>query len=165
MIDREMRDAAEKLLELLRARGLMIVTAESCTGGLIAATLTEIAGASEALDRGFVTYSNEAKAAVLGVSPQTLRKYGAVSEQTAREMAAGALQASQADIAISVTGVAGPGGGSEEKPIGLVHFGAARRGGPVLHRETRFGDLGRGEIRRRSVLAAFDLVDALLENG
>ncbi|MCC6949053.1 MAG: CinA family protein [Bradyrhizobiaceae bacterium] len=162
MIDRETRDAAEKLLELLRARGLMIVTAESCTGGLVAAALTEIPRSSDVVDRGFITYSNAAKETMLGVASDILERFGAVSEQTARAMAEGALRKSGADVAVSVTGVAGPSGGSAEKPVGLVHFGAARKNGPIIHREMRFGDLGRSEIRRRSVLTALALVEELL---
>jgi len=162
MIDQEIRDAAEQLLEHLRAHGLTIVTAESCTGGLIAAALTEIPGSSDSVDRGFVTYSNKAKEAVLGVPADTLEQFGAVSQETARAMAEGVLRTSGADVAVSVTGIAGPSGGTPEKPVGLVHFGAARKGGPVIHREMRFGDLGRSEVRRRSVLTAFALVEELL---
>jgi nicotinamide-nucleotide amidase len=165
VIDRETREAAATLLEFLRARGLMIATAESCTGGLIVATLTEIPGSSDVVDRGFVTYSNTAKEAMLGVPAKVLRRFGAVSEQSARTMAEGALKASNAELSVSVTGIAGPSGGSAEKPVGLVHFAAARRGGTILHREVRFGDLGRAEIRRRSVLTAFALVRELAEQG
>ena len=162
MIDGELRTVAAKLLDLLRAKKLKLVTAESCTGGLIAAALTEIPGSSDVLERGFVTYSNAAKEADLGVAAEILRRHGAVSEETARAMAAGALQASPADLSLAVTGIAGPDGGSAEKPIGLVHFAAARRGGKTLHREVRFGDIGRTEVRRRSVIAALALVGELL---
>lgn len=165
MIDKEVLETAARLIELLRVCKFTIVTAESCTGGLIAAALTEIPGSSDVVDRGFVTYSNAAKESMLGVPHEILRRYGAVSEHTARAMAEGALRASPCDVSVAVTGIAGPGGGSAEKPVGLVHFGAARRGGPVLHREARFGDLGRAEIRRRSVLAAFALVNDLLATG
>lgn len=165
MIDKEVLETAARLIEMLRALKFTIVTAESCTGGLIAAALTEIPGSSDVVDRGFVTYSNAAKESVLGVPSEILRRHGAVSEQAARAMAEGALRASPCDVSVAVTGIAGPGGGSAEKPVGLVHFGAARRGGPVLHREARFGDLGRAEIRRRSVLAAFALVNDLLATG
>ena len=165
MIDKEVLETAARLIEMLRALKFTIVTAESCTGGLIAAALTEIPGSSDVVDRGFVTYSNAAKESVLGVPSEILRRHGAVSEQTARAMAEGALKASPCDVSVAVTGIAGPGGGSAEKPVGLVHFGAARRGGPVLHREARFGDLGRAQIRRRSVLAAFALVNDLLATG
>jgi nicotinamide-nucleotide amidase len=162
MFDREVRAAAEKLFTLLRSRQLTLATAESCTGGLLAAAITEIPGSSEVLERGFVTYSNAAKIADLGVAPEIIESRGAVSAETARGMALGTLRNSHAEIAVSVTGIAGPGGGTREKPIGLVHFAAARRNGPSLHREMRFGDLGRGEIRRRSVLAAIDLVTELV---
>ena len=162
MIDGELRAVAAKLLDLLRAKQLKLVTAESCTGGLIAAALTEIPGSSDVLERGFVTYSNAAKETDLGVPAEMLRRHGAVSKETARAMAAGALQASLADLSLAVTGIAGPDGGSAEKPIGLVHFAAARRGGKTLHREVRFGDIGRAEVRRRSVIAALALVGELL---
>jgi nicotinamide-nucleotide amidase len=160
MIDDELRKAAAALLDRLRTEGLRLVTAESCTGGLIAATLTEIAGSSDVLDRGFVTYSDKAKQSELAVPAKTLKAHGAVSEETARAMAEGALRASGADLSVAVTGIAGPGGGSADKPVGLVHFAAARRG-KTLHRESRFGDVGRGEVRRRSVLAAIALLDEL----
>ncbi len=154
-------EEAEKLLALFRERGLKLATAESCTGGLIAAILTEVPGSSDALERGFVTYSNEAKTEMLGVSGALIQKYGAVSEEVARAMSEGALRNSRADIAVSVTGVAGPGGGTATKPVGLVHFGAVRRGADRLHREKRFGDLGRRQIRLQSVSEAFDLLRPL----
>ena len=150
-------EEAEKLLALCRERGLKITTAESCTGGLIAATLTEVPGSSDVVERGFVTYSNQAKTEMLGVSNALIEKYGAVSAEVARAMAEGALRNSRAAIAVSVTGVAGPGGGTAVKPVGLVHFGAARKGGQVLHRERRLGDLGRRQIRLASVAEAFAL--------
>jgi nicotinamide-nucleotide amidase len=162
MIDSELRGMAAKLLDLLRAKELKLVTAESCTGGLIAATLTEIPGSSAVLERGFVTYSDAAKEADLGVPAEIIHRHGEVSEQAARAMAAGALKASPADLAIAVTGIAGPDGGSAEKPVGLVHFAAARRGGKTLHREVRFGDIGRAEVRRRSVIAALVLIGELV---
>jgi nicotinamide-nucleotide amidase len=162
MIDSELRGMAAKLLDLCRAKKLKLVTAESCTGGLIAATLTEIPGSSEVLERGFVTYSNAAKEAELGVSAAILSRDGAVSEAVARAMAAGALQASPADLSIAVTGIAGPDGGNADKPVGLVYFAAARRGGKTLYREVRFGDVGRAEVRRRSVIAALALVAELV---
>jgi nicotinamide-nucleotide amidase len=154
--------AAAALLEACRSCGLTLATAESCTGGLIAATLTEVAGASDVFDRGFVTYSNAAKTAMLNVPAEVIAARGAVSEEVARAMAAGALARSSADIAIAVTGIAGPGGGSTDKPVGLVHVCAARRGGAARHHEARFGDLGRAPIRRASVAEAFGLVHALL---
>lgn len=144
---------------------LSLVTAESCTGGLISAAITELPRASFTLERGYVTYSNEAKQFDLGVPAETLHQHGAVSEQTARAMAEGALKNSKAEVAIAVTGIAGPDGGSDGKPVGLVHFAAARRGRKTLHREERFGDLGRSEVRRRSVLAAFSLVNEMLDAG
>ena len=161
MIDDELRAKATKILDACRRRKLKLALAESCTGGLIGAALTEIPGSSDVVDRGYVTYSNEAKAAMLGVPTETLRQFGAVSAETVRAMAEGALAKSGADVTVAVTGIAGPGGGSADKPVGLVHFAAARRG-KTLHKEIRFGDLGRGEVRRRSVLAAFDLVNELI---
>lgn len=149
---------AEEVLRLARAAGLTVTTAESCTGGLVAAALTEVPGASDVVDRGFVTYSNAAKVALLGVPEATLQAYGAVSELTARAMAEGALTRAGAGLSVAVTGVAGPGGGSDAKPVGLVHFAAARAGHPTLRRERRFGDLGRAEVRRRATLEALDLL-------
>jgi len=152
---------AGSLLDQLRAKGLMVATAESCTGGLVAGTLTEIAGSSDVFERGFVTYSNEAKADMLGVPADLIAAHGAVSEPVARAMAAGAIAMSRADLAVSVTGVAGPGGGSAEKPVGLVHFGASRRGGDTVHRVCRFGDIGRRQVRLESVTVAFNLLEEL----
>ncbi len=150
---------AKKLVERYTAARLMLATAESCTGGLVAGLITEIAGSSAVLERGFVTYSNEAKIGMLGVSPETLAAVGAVSAATAREMAAGALESSRADVAVSVTGVAGPGGGSADKPVGLVHFACARRDGPVVHVERRFGDLGRAAVRQAAIAQALELLE------
>ncbi len=151
---------AATLLDLCRARGLKLAAAESCTGGLVAALLTEIPGSSDVVERGFVTYSNEAKRELLGVAEATLAVHGAVSAPTAREMAEGALRASQAAIAVSITGVAGPGGGSPEKPVGLVHFGCAGPGGRFAAAERRFGDLGRSAVRLASVEQALELLEA-----
>lgn len=151
-------DLAEEALRLARGQNLTIATAESCTGGLVAAALTEVPGSSAAMDRGFVTYSNPAKTKLLGVSAALLAKHGAVSEQAARAMAEGALDEAGTSLSIAVTGVAGPDGGTAEKPVGLVHFAAARRGGVTLHRERRFGDVGRSEIRRKSVIEALTLL-------
>jgi nicotinamide-nucleotide amidase len=156
---------AEALLTTLRARKLMLATAESCTGGLIAGVLTEIAGSSDAVERGFVTYSNEAKTELLGVPAAMIAAHGAVSREVALAMAAGALAQSRADIAVAVTGVAGPGGGSVEKPVGLVHLAAERRGKPPIHRECRFGEIGRHDIRLATVAVAFEMVDALAHSG
>jgi nicotinamide-nucleotide amidase len=161
MIDQELRAAASAVLDQCRSHKLILATAESCTGGLVAATLTEIPGSSDVVDRGFVTYSNEAKQTMLGVSPAVLTRHGAVSRETAEAMARGAIQNSRADIAVSITGVAGPGGGSAEKPVGLVHFAAASRSGAHADREERFGDIGRGEIRRRSVIIALQMLREL----
>ena len=153
---------AEKLLAASRAQGLRIATAESCTGGLIAALLTEIAGSSDVFGRGFVTYSNQAKQDMLGVPAATLRQHGAVSEAVARLMAEGAVRNSTAQMSVAVTGVAGPGGGTDEKPVGLVHIAVARAGEPTIHRECRFGDIGRGEIRLKSVETALEMLQSLM---
>ncbi len=150
---------AAALLEACRARGLMIATAESCTGGLVAALLTEIPGSSAVVERGFVVYSNEAKAEALGVPAALIAAHGAVSEPVARAMAEGAIARSRADLAVAITGVAGPGGGSAEKPVGLVHFGLAARGGETRHLERRYGDLGRAGVRRRAVEDALALLE------
>ena len=153
---------AAEVLDRARARGVMIALAESCTGGLVSAALTEIAGSSAVVDRGFVTYTNEAKQELLGVKAGTLERFGAVSSQTAGEMASGALSRSQAGLAVSITGVAGPGGGSVEKPIGLVWFALAHKGRDVRTVERRFGDAGRERVRSMSVETALTLLrDAL----
>ena len=152
---------AESLLDECRARGKRIVTAESCTGGLIAATLTAIAGSSDVVERGYVTYSNAAKHECLGVPMGLIDAHGAVSEDVARAMAEGALAHSHADIAIAVTGVAGPGGGSVDKPVGLVCFGIARGGAPARSEQRVFpGD--RGAIRAATVAHAFTLIRGAL---
>jgi nicotinamide-nucleotide amidase len=153
--------AAKRLLALCRVRGLKIATAESCTGGLVAAALTEIPGSSDVVERGFVTYSNEAKHEMLGVPNATLRKFGAVSRQTAQAMARGALKNSAADIAVSITGIAGPGGATPGKPVGLVHFAAAARGGRLIARAQKFGDIGRRKVRQKSVDEALAMLALL----
>ena len=158
MFPSALTQAAAALLDDLRRRGLKLATAESCTGGLIAGLLTEIAGSSDVVERGFVTYSDAAKMDLLGVPGSMLAEHGAVSEAAARVMVQGALLNSDADIAVAVTGIAGPGGGSAAKPVGLVHIAALRKGGAVLHRECRFGDIGRGPVRIASVEAALQLV-------
>ncbi len=163
MIDSALFDAARALLDLCRSRRLLIATAESCTGGLVAAALTEVPGSSDVVERGFVTYSNAAKEAMLGVPAATLERHGAVSRETAEAMAKGALAHAPADLAVSITGVAGPGGGSREKPVGLVHFAAASRSGKLIHRERRFGDIGRSEIRHQSVIEALAMLRTLAE--
>lgn len=155
--------AARTLLEVCRSKKLTIVTAESCTGGLVAGALTAIAGASDVVDRGFVTYSNGAKHDMLGVPEETLRRFGAVSEETARAMASGALARSPAVLSVAITGVAGPGGGSKEKPVGLVHFAAAVRGGDVHHRRVEYGNVGRDIVRMKSVLQALAMLRELAE--
>ena len=149
---------ATTLLSQLRAAKLRIATAESCTGGLIAGLLTEIAGSSDVVDRGFVVYSNHAKAELLGVAIDLIERHGAVSEPVARAMAEGALRHSRADIAVAVTGVAGPGGGTAAKPVGLVHVAAARTGCATRHEEHRFGDVGRGVVRAVTINQALRLV-------
>ena len=146
--------AAEALISDFTRTGRVIATAESCTGGLIAAVLTEVPGSSAVVERGFVTYSNEAKAEAIAVPAELIAYKGAVSREVAMAMAEGALAASRADVAVAVTGVAGPGGGSPEKPVGLVHFGFAARGRPTVHEEHRFGDLTRAEIRLATVAVA-----------
>ncbi|MBZ0217411.1 MAG: CinA family protein [Fimbriimonadaceae bacterium] len=161
-VDQTLLKQAETLLETCRGRSLKLATAESCTGGMIAAVLTEIAGSSDVVERGFVTYSNEAKAELLGVPAQTIQSHGAVSEPVARAMALGAVMRSRADIAVSVTGIAGPEGGSAEKPVGLVHFAVAHKSGPVIHQKHLFGDRPRTVIRTRSVAAALELIDTLI---
>jgi nicotinamide-nucleotide amidase len=153
--------AAARVLERCRARGLTVATAESCTGGLVAGALTEIAGSSDVVDRGFVTYSDAAKQAMLGVPAAILDRHGAVSRETAEAMARGALAHAPVDLAVAITGIAGPGGGSAEKPIGLVHFAAAARDGRLIHREKRFGDIGRSEVRGLSVAEALAMLEVL----
>jgi nicotinamide-nucleotide amidase len=161
VIDAQIREAATRVLELCRARGLHVATAESCTGGLVAAALTEIPGSSDVVDRGFVTYSDDAKRAMLGVPAATLKRYGAVSAQTAKAMAAGALKNSRADLAVSITGIAGPGGGSKQKPVGLVYFAAASRDGRRIARKRLYGKIGRRRVRLRSVIEALALLQLL----
>jgi nicotinamide-nucleotide amidase len=153
---------AEALLEAARAKGLKIATAESCTGGLVAGLLTEIPGSSDVFERGLVTYSNRAKEDLLGVSGAMIRQHGAVSEAVARAMAEGAIRNSTAQLSLAITGIAGPGGGTDEKPVGLVHVAAARAGEATLHRECRFGDIGRTEVRLKSVETALEMLASLL---
>jgi nicotinamide-nucleotide amidase len=155
----DLKDRAAALLDAYRARGLKIATAESCTGGLVAALLTEISGSSAVVERGFVTYSNEAKTELIGVPADLIAAHGAVSESVARAMAEGALTHSRADVAVAITGVAGPTGGTATKPVGLVYFGLARKGSPTIHLERRYGDLGREKVRRRAVEDALSLLE------
>ena len=158
MFTQNLLKLADSVLAEARVKGLKITTAESCTGGLVAGALTEIAGSSDVFERGFVTYSNQAKQDCLGVIDDTLDKFGAVSDPTAVAMAEGALANSRADISVAITGVAGPGGGSPEKPVGLVHFAAARRGRPTISEARSFGDIGRNKIRMESVEVALTLL-------
>ncbi len=171
MITQSHIEAAGGLIDRLRAEGIMLVTAESCTGGLISAVLTSVSGSSDVVDRGLVTYSNQAKIDLLGVPEETLEQHGAVSKETAVAMAEGALaHTPAASISIAVTGIAGPGGGSPDKPVGLVHLAAAKKtastapdAAPViLHREARYGDIGRNEVRMATVMTAFDMLTELL---
>ncbi|MGX9144460.1 CinA family protein [Mesorhizobium sp. 128a] len=148
---------ANALLQACQQRGIMLATAESCTGGMIIAALTDIAGSSAVVDRGLITYSNEAKMEMLGVSAATLHAHGAVSRETVLEMAAGALAHSHAGLALAVTGIAGPGGGSPDKPVGLVWFGVALRGGPVATELNLFADNGRDFIRSETVRHALEI--------
>jgi nicotinamide-nucleotide amidase len=159
VITQDVLDEAASLLDVCRAKGIRLATAESCTGGLIAAALTAIAGSSDVVECGFVTYSNQAKTELLGVPAGLIASAGAVSEPVAQRMAEGALQRSHADIVVSVTGVAGPGGDSAEKPVGLVCFGLAQRGKPVAS-EHRVLPGDRAAIRAAAVATAFSLIRA-----
>ncbi len=158
----EMKERAAALLDTYRQRGLKISTAESCTGGLVAALLTEIAGSSAVVERGFVTYSNEAKTELIGVPAELIAAHGAVSEPVARAMAEGALSRSHAHVTVGITGIAGPTGATATKPVGLVHFGLAKKGGPTVHLERRYGDLGREMVRRKAVEDALGLLERAL---
>lgn len=157
MFDLDIRSLAAELLNISRERGTTVATVESCTGGLVAGALTTIAGSSSMVLGGLVTYSNAAKTILAGVPPELIERHGAVSEQVARAMAEGGRDRLGAKLTVSVTGVAGPDGGSEAKPVGLVHFACAAAG-ETLHREKRFKAIGRDEIRRLSVLEALDLL-------
>jgi len=157
MFPADIERLAREVIETAAARGLMVATAESCTGGLVSGALTAVAGSSAVVERGFVTYSNAAKSEQLGVPAELIDAHGAVSEPVARAMAEGALARSAAQVAVSVTGVAGPGGGRADKPVGLVHFAAAGPNG-VVHAERRFGDIGREAVRLESVRVALGLI-------
>jgi nicotinamide-nucleotide amidase len=163
MFDEEIIKAVVALLEVCKAKKLTVTTAESCTGGLVAAAISEISGSSLVLDRGFVTYSNEAKQQMLGVTPATIDVQGAVSTECAEEMAKGALAHAQVDLAVSITGIAGPTGAVPGKPIGLVYFCAASRSGRVIAHDRKFGDIGRDKVRRASVLQALAMLTELAE--
>lgn len=154
----EIREAAAAVLEACGAAGLMVATAESCTGGLVSAALTEVPGSSAVMERGFVTYTNRAKTELLGVPEDLIAAHGAVSDPVARAMAEGALARSPAEIAVAVTGIAGPGGATETKPEGLVHFACARRGRETVSGPVEFGAQGRGAVRAASVLHALGLI-------
>ncbi len=158
MINPALTAAARALLELCRERKLKITTAESCTGGLVAATLTDIPGSSDIVDRAFVTYSNAAKQAMLGVPPALLERFGAVSQETAEAMARGALAHAPVQLAVSITGIAGPGGAVPGKPVGLVHFAACSRTRRLVHQERQFGDIGRTQVREASVAVALAML-------
>jgi len=157
MFPADIESLARRVVEAAVTRGLMIATAESCTGGLVSAALTAVAGSSAVVERGFVTYSNAAKSELLGVPDALIDRQGAVSEPVARAMAEGALARSAAQVSVAVTGIAGPGGGSADKPVGLVHFAAAGPEG-LIHVERRFGDIGREAVRLESVRVALDLL-------
>src|SRR5207237_3354267 len=157
MMDREMVEQAKALLDLCRSKKLKIAAAESCTGGLLAATLTEIAGSSDVFERGFVTYSNAAKQAMLDVPADTLDRHGAVSREIAQAMTQGALAHAPVELAVSITGIAGPSGATADKPVGLVYLAAAARNGRLLEHERRYGDIGRARVRRAGVLDALSL--------
>jgi nicotinamide-nucleotide amidase len=157
----DIEDTARRIVADFTERKLLIATAESCTAGLIAGAITEIAGSSNVFDRGFVTYSNEAKREMIGVANATLKAQGAVSRPTVLEMAQGAIGNSAANISVAVTGIAGPGGGSDEKPVGLVHLAVARAGRETLHREMRYGDIGRSAVRLATVRTALEMLSEM----
>ncbi len=161
-IDAGLLTRAAELLDACRAANETIVTAESCTGGLVAATLTAIPGSSLVFERGFVTYSNSAKSEMLGVPFWLIERHGAVSEDVARAMAGGALTHSRASLAVAITGIAGPDGGTQDKPVGFVYFAAGRRDTAIASESVLFDDLGRTEIRRRCVERALSLLLSLL---
>jgi nicotinamide-nucleotide amidase len=165
LFPRELYESAKSLLADLQRHALLISTAESCTGGLLTGVLTEVPGASAMVERGFITYSNAAKTEMLGVPVDLIARYGAVSEEVARAMAEGALTNTPAHIAVSVTGIAGPDGGSPEKPVGLVYLGVASQGESTRVRECRFGDIGRREIRLASVREALALAQSAVKPG
>jgi nicotinamide-nucleotide amidase len=163
MFDDEVIAAVKGLLEIAKEKKLTTATAESCTGGLVSSAISEIPGSSLVLDRGFVTYSNEAKQQMLGVTPATIDFYGAVSKECAEEMAKGALAHAQVDLAVSITGIAGPTGAVAGKPIGLVYFCAASRSGRIIAHDRKFGAIGRDKVRRASVLQALAMLRELAE--
>nr|WP_272211226.1 CinA family protein [Marinicella sp. W31]MDC2877115.1 CinA family protein [Marinicella sp. W31] len=164
MINADIEERARLLVAHCTQAGKTIATAESCTGGMIVSALTDIAGSSAVVDRGYVTYSNQAKIDMLGVSTVTLSRFGAVSRETALQMSAGALWRSGADLAIAVTGIAGPSGGTSEKPVGLVHLAARDRKGRLHHIESRYGNIGRDGIRIATVQTALGMLEGLIQS-
>ncbi len=165
MNNRLILELAQEVVRLCTEKNVMIATAESCTGGLVAGAITEIPGASQVLERGFITYSDQSKIEMLGVMPITLRQFGAVSKDVSLEMAHGAMSRSEAGISVSTTGIAGPSGGTTGKPVGLVHFGGRHYKGALIHREMKFGDIGRHEIRMSSVEVALEMIIELAQLG
>jgi nicotinamide-nucleotide amidase len=163
MFPDEINARAQNVIEVYTAKKLTLALAESCTGGLISAALINVPGASNVVDRGMVTYANAAKMELLGVPSETLDTVGAVSEETARAMAEGAVAYDGIDASVAVTGIAGPGGGTAEKPVGLVHIAAALSGRPTQHQECRFGEIGRDEVRIATVIAALDMLIDLVD--
>lgn len=161
MLEQELNERARVLLDLCRDKRLKLAAAESCTGGLLAATLTEIPGSSDVFERGFITYSNEAKEMMLGVPTATLKSHGAVSRETAAAMARGVLAHAPVDLAVSITGIAGPGGAVPGKPVGLVHLAAASRSGRLIQRARAYGDIGRAQVRRACVIEALSMLGEL----
>jgi nicotinamide-nucleotide amidase len=158
-------ELARQVVALCIEKNVMLATAESCTGGLVAGCLTEIPGASQVLERGFITYSDQAKIEMLGVMQITLRQYGAVSKDVALEMAHGAMARSEAGISVSITGIAGPDGGTTAKPVGLVHFGGRHYKGAMIHREMNYGDIGRHNVRMAAVETALEMLIELAKLG
>jgi nicotinamide-nucleotide amidase len=161
MLEQDLNERARALLDLCRGKRLKLAAAESCSGGLLAATLTDIPGSSDVFERGFITYSNEAKEAMLGVPSATLQSHGAVSRETAEAMAKGVLAHAPVDLAVSITGIAGPGGAVPGKPVGLVHLAAASRAGRLIQQERKYGDIGRAQVRRACVIEALGMLGEL----
>ncbi len=159
----EIEQQAAHIVALYKEQQLMLSTAESCTGGLISGALTEISGSSAVVDRGFVTYTNDAKMELLGVAQATLLEFGAVSKETALQMARGALIRSRADVSVAVTGIAGPTGGTDEKPVGLVHLALQTRAGTVRHRKMHYGAIGRSRIRLATVQTALEMLQEAVQ--
>ncbi|ACT59354.1 CinA family protein [Hirschia baltica] len=163
MFDNQLIEEARKFLRAAQTQKLTLATAESCTGGLLAGLITEIPGSSQTLERGFVVYTNRAKQDMLGVSGDILADFGAVSEPTAIAMAEGAMEHSRASLTVAITGIAGPGGQTPMKPVGLVHIAAKRRDRETLHEACHFGDIGRSNVRRKSMEVALELLMRLAQ--